>query len=99
MNIFSNDGSFLDQFKKISGVKGKPETPSLLVKVAYVSALIFLGLLVLFHDLVCYVIVKTHVIFATQIPYVSFLVLFKSNRILMTLNEKSQDDCDWWVSK
>jgi hypothetical protein len=29
MNIFSNDGSFLDQFKKLSGVKGKPETPYL----------------------------------------------------------------------
>ena len=26
VNIFSNDGSFLDQFKKLSGVKGKQET-------------------------------------------------------------------------
>jgi hypothetical protein len=26
MNIFSNDGSFLDQFKKLSGVKGEPQT-------------------------------------------------------------------------
>jgi hypothetical protein len=76
MNIFSNDGSFLDQFKKISGVKGKPETPSLLVKVAYVSALICLGLLVLFHDLVCYIIVKTHVIFATQIHYVRHFLFY-----------------------
>ena len=25
MNIFSNDGSFLDQFKKLSGVKGEQE--------------------------------------------------------------------------
>jgi hypothetical protein len=37
-NIFSNDGSFLDQFKKLSGVKGKPQTQTLSLKIVYVSA-------------------------------------------------------------
>jgi len=32
MNIFSNDGSFLDQFKKLSGVKGEQEHPHLRLK-------------------------------------------------------------------